>query len=86
MQYSVTYTIAFAAAVCLVCSLVVAITAVTLKPRQVANALLDKQRKVLAVAGLTPAGQKLSDQEVEDLFVLLQRCQKVGSTFDPCLD
>ena len=68
MQYSVTYTIAFAAAVCLVCSLVVAITAVTLKPRQVANALLDKQRKVLAVAGLTPAGQKLSDQEVEDLF------------------
>ena len=68
MQYSVTYTILFAAAVCLVCSLVVATTAVTLKPLQLENARLDKQRKVLAVAGLTPAGQKLSDQEVEDLF------------------
>ena len=68
MQYSVTYTVLFAAAVCLVCSLLVAITAVTLKDRQIENALIDKQKKVLVVAGLIPTGKAPSDEEIKNLF------------------
>ena len=43
------YIILFAAAVCLVCSVFVAFAAVTLKERQDANVVLDRQTKVLAV-------------------------------------
>ncbi len=68
MQPSNTYTIGFAAAVCVVCSIFVSGSAVALKDRQDQNKLLDKQKKVLAVAGLMEEGQKLSPEEIQGLF------------------
>lgn len=51
---------------CLVCSIVVAGSAVGLKPRQQAQRALDKQRNILAVAGLMQQG--MSADEVADTF------------------
>ena len=54
--------------VSLVCSSLVASAAVVLKPRQVANALLDMRRNILEVAGLMdPAG------DVDELFQSIDR-------------
>ena len=64
MQYSTRYIIGFAAAVCLICSIFVAGAAVTLKPRQDANLVLDRQKKVLVVAGLMKEGERISAEEV----------------------
>jgi len=49
---SVGYTIGFAAAVCVVAGVAVSSASVGLKDRQKANAVADKQKKVLVVAGL----------------------------------
>jgi len=68
MQYSAGYIIRFALAVCLVCALLVASAAVSLKPLQDANAVLDRQKKVLTVAGLIEEGQSISAAEVARLF------------------
>jgi len=62
------YIIWFAFWTCVVCSLLVASAAVFLKARQERNVVLDKQRNVLAVSGLLPAGKKLSAAEVQKLF------------------
>jgi Na+-transporting NADH:ubiquinone oxidoreductase subunit C len=67
-QPSVGYTIGFAATLCLVCGLFVAGSAVQLKPRQEANKLLDRQKKVLSVAGLITDGASPSPDEVQQLF------------------
>lgn len=58
----------FAALVCVVCSLFVSSTAVTLKPRQKANETLDRQKKVLEVAGLLKPGEKISNDEITKRF------------------
>ncbi len=68
MQHSVGYTIGFAAAICLVCSLLVATAAVTLGPRQEANKLLDLRKKVLSVATLMEPGRDYSADEINELF------------------
>jgi Na+-transporting NADH:ubiquinone oxidoreductase subunit C len=68
MQHSTGYIIGFAAAVCLVCSVFVASSAVLLKDRQEANVLLDRQSKVLIVAGLMQEGQRLPAEEIGRLF------------------
>ena len=62
------YTIGFAAAVCLVASLFVSGLAVALKEKQEANALADKQKKVLVVAGFLDEGAKPTNDEVAQLF------------------
>ena len=62
------YTIGFAAAVCLVCAVVVSSSAVSLKDRQDANAFLDKQRNVLIAAGLANDGESLTEEEVLQRF------------------
>lgn len=67
-QHSNAYIIGFAAAVCLVCSIVVSTSAVALKERQDQNKILDRQKKVLTVAGLLSEGQKVSATEVQKLF------------------
>lgn len=51
---------------CLVCSVIVAGSAVGLKPRQQEQRALDKQRNILAVAGLMP--QAMSAEEVASTF------------------
>lgn len=62
------YILSFAAGVCLVCSIFVAGAAVSLKDLQEANKLLDKQKKVLVVAGLMEEGEELPAAEVTRLF------------------
>ncbi|HAN30338.1 MAG TPA: Na(+)-translocating NADH-quinone reductase subunit C [Myxococcales bacterium] len=62
------YIFAFAAAVCAVCGIVVAGSAVSLKDRQDANQRLDKQKKVLTVAGLMEVGEEITAQEVQKRF------------------
>lgn len=67
MQHSVAYTVGFAAAVCGVCSIFVSSSAVSLKSRQEENKVLDRQEKVLSVAGLMP-DEGLSREEVKERF------------------
>ncbi|WP_339522124.1 Na(+)-translocating NADH-quinone reductase subunit C [Pseudomonas sp. EA_35y_Pfl2_R111] len=59
-------TLVVALLVCLVCSVFVAGAAVALKPTQVDNRLLDKQRSILAIAGLGDAS--MSSAQVKDMF------------------
>ena len=68
MQHNTKYTLLFAAAVCGVCSIFVSGSAVSLKDRQVANALLDKQKKVLGVTGLLKDGEVRTAEQVQDIF------------------
>ena len=63
---STSRTLFVALAVSLVASVFVAGSAVALKPLQTENRLLDKQRSILAIAGI--GGDKLSSREVKDLF------------------
>ncbi|GAA4427782.1 Na(+)-translocating NADH-quinone reductase subunit C [Bremerella cremea] len=63
---SVGGTIMVAAVLCVVCSVIVSVAAVGLKPTQEKNARLDKQRNVLAAAGkLMPED---SDEQVAEKF------------------
>lgn len=62
------YVLGFAAAVCGVCSIFVSSAAVLLKERQEENKLLDRQSKVLAVAGLQRPGEELSAEEIGARF------------------
>lgn len=50
------YTVIFAAAVCLLCGVAVASSAVGLRDKQEMNKLIDRKGKVLAAAGLLPPG------------------------------
>lgn len=68
MQYSMKYIFLFAGAICLVCSLLIAIPAVALKPRQELNLKLDQQKAVLIAARLTKPGEKLSADKVQEMF------------------
>jgi Na+-transporting NADH:ubiquinone oxidoreductase subunit C len=68
MQHNVAYTFLFAAAVCVVCGILVSTSAVSLADRQEQNAALDKMSNVLQVSGLADAGEKLSADEVQQRF------------------
>ncbi|MES1945435.1 Na(+)-translocating NADH-quinone reductase subunit C [Salinisphaera sp. PC39] len=57
----VAYIVVFALAVCLVCSVFVAASAVYLKPLQVANAQIDKRRNILQVAELYQPGDDVNE-------------------------
>lgn len=65
---SVGYILGFCTAICLVCSIIVSSTAVGLKDKQDVNKVLDRQKKVLSVAGLMSEGQEMTPGEVESLF------------------
>jgi Na+-transporting NADH:ubiquinone oxidoreductase subunit C len=89
MERSNSYIILFAAAVCLVCSVFVAFFAVTLKERQDANAVLDRQTKVLIVAGLVDEKAKVSAEEVQSLFeqwVVPRVIELETGTYDDSVD
>ncbi len=69
MEYSTRYTLGFAAAVCLVCSVFVATSAVGLKDRQDENKLLDRKSKVLSVAGVGSGGEApLGRDDINSLY------------------
>lgn len=59
-------TLVVALLVCLVCSVFVAGAAVALRPIQLENALLDKQRSILAIAGL--GDPSMSAPQIQELF------------------
>ena len=63
---STSRTLLVALAVSLVSSVFVAGAAVSLKPVQIENRQLDKQRSILSIAGLGEAG--MSGREVKELF------------------
>jgi Na+-transporting NADH:ubiquinone oxidoreductase subunit C len=65
---SVRYTIQFAAAVCVVCALMVAVAAVSLAPMQEANARRYMQKNVLLAAGLVQPGQDVGGDELRQIF------------------
>ena len=65
---SVGYVLGFCAVICLVCSVIVSGSAVGLKERQEVNKLLDRQKKVLSVAGLMKEGDVLQPTEIQTLF------------------
>ncbi|MCH2170562.1 Na(+)-translocating NADH-quinone reductase subunit C [Myxococcota bacterium] len=68
MEHSSRYIVLFAAAVCGVCSIFVAVSAVSLKERQELNQQLDIQKKVLNLAGLLSAEEKLPSEEISRRF------------------
>lgn len=65
---STRYTILFAAAVCVVCALVVSLAAVGLSERQDANARLYRQKNVLLAAGLIEPDERPSTSELLRIF------------------
>lgn len=70
MQFTVTYKLLFAIAVCAVCALVASTVAVSLRDRQEANRrMLGQGRQILAVSGLIEVGEELSREDIaERLF------------------
>lgn len=83
-------TLLVALAVSLVSSVFVAGAAVILKPVQIENRLLDKQRSILTIAGL--GGENLSSDEVHALFsrrikahVLDMETGEYTNAFDPAI-
>ena len=65
---STKYIVVFCSVVCFVCSIFVAGAAVLLKEKQEANAVLDRQTKILVVAGLLAENAKVKPAEVERLY------------------
>jgi len=60
-------------AVCLVCSVIVAGAAVGLRPMQIANKALDKQKNILAVAGVE------SDKSATEILFLPPKSSRDSS-------
>lgn len=58
---SVPRTVITAVVLCLACSMVVSVAAVSLRPIQQANQLVDKQRNILEVAGLYQPGVNIAE-------------------------
>lgn len=65
---SIQKTLLVAILLCLVCSIIVAGAAVSLKPIQLANKQLDKNYNILLAAGLVEGGVKPSADEIKKLF------------------
>ena len=65
---STKYTVIFATVVCVVCALLVSVAAVSLQPRQAANARLYMEKNVLLAAGLAQPGVDLSERDVQAIF------------------
>ena len=65
---STRYTFVFAAIVCVVCALLIAVSAVGLRERQEANAQLYRQKNVLFAAGLATPDDELSEREMQRIF------------------
>lgn len=62
------YVFGFAAGVCLVCAILVSGSVVALKDRQEANILLDRQKKVLGVAGIIDESAAPPAEKVGELY------------------
>ncbi|OIO10543.1 MAG: NADH:ubiquinone reductase (Na(+)-transporting) subunit C [Elusimicrobia bacterium CG1_02_63_36] len=85
---STSYTLTFAAVVCVVCSLVVSSAAILLKDRQERNVLLDKQKNILGAVGLHASNpdeiaslyaSKIKELEVTDAKLPLYAREESGA-------
>lgn len=67
-------TVSVALVLCLVCSIVVSAAATLLKPRQVANKLLDKKANILAVSGIELDGRSVDEafEQIETRIIDLE--------------
>lgn len=65
-------TLAVATLLCLICSVIVSATATLLKPQQTQNKLIDKQRNIVSVAGLSDADTELTPAVVQNLFTKVE--------------
>lgn len=90
MQRSVPYTLAFVAAVCVVCSVFVSGSVVLLKERQKRNIVLERQRNVLLAAGLLARGERVSAKGIVETFkknvrprVIVLKTGEYDDTIDP---
>ena len=85
---SIPKTVFVAVSLCLFCSMVVSFAAVNLRPIQQANALLDKQKNILEVAGLYEDGTDIAEAfarfepQVVDLEAGVFSDQFDAATFD----
>jgi Na+-transporting NADH:ubiquinone oxidoreductase subunit C len=50
--------------VALVCSVLVSVAAITLKPKQLRNQLIERSRNIISLTGLVPVGAALSDDQI----------------------
>ncbi|MEM6824522.1 MAG: Na(+)-translocating NADH-quinone reductase subunit C [Pseudomonadota bacterium] len=81
---SVAKTVFVAVALCLVASMIVSATAVSLRPIQAVNALKDKQVNILQVAGIYDPGQDvIAAFEAFEPHVLELATGEFTDTFDP---
>ena len=85
MQYSMKYIFGFAAAVCLVCSILISVANVGLRERQEMNKLLDKQKSVLQAAWLVEPGEKVDAARVDEIFANIES-RLLDLTSDTLLD
>ncbi len=65
---SIVHVVGFAAAVCVVCAVLVSSSAVLLRERQLVNVELDRKQNVLAAAGLLRDRETLPREEIERRF------------------
>jgi Na+-transporting NADH:ubiquinone oxidoreductase subunit C len=62
------YTLGFAAAVCIICSLLVSTAAVSLKDKQDQNVRIDIQKNILGAVGFLKGQKKVENAEIEALY------------------
>ncbi len=67
-QDTVGRTFSIALGVCLVCSVLVSVAAVSLKPTQAVNKALDKKRNILMAAGLLKSGESAGAARINELY------------------
>jgi Na+-transporting NADH:ubiquinone oxidoreductase subunit C len=60
--------LAYAAALCIVCSLLLTAASSGLRPFQERNVLIDRHRNILKAAGVLQEGQELSSDRIEQLY------------------
>ena len=68
MERSTGYILMFSTIVCLVCSVIVSGSAVTLKPMQIINRQLDQKKKVLGVVDLYKDSEAITPDEINQRF------------------
>jgi Na+-transporting NADH:ubiquinone oxidoreductase subunit C len=75
--------------VALVCSILVSVAAITLKPKQMRNELVERSRNIISLTGLVPAGTVLSDEqtlealEQLDIRIVMIDTGEFDTTLDP---
>lgn len=69
---SIAYTFGFAAAVCVVCAVLVSMATVGLRDRQGVNVELDRKKKVLMAAGVLRQGESATRMVIEQRFAAFE--------------